>query len=250
MAESTFSPAGKGTPAIEVRGLSIGYGSRVVLENLNFRIEPGQIVTILGGSGCGKSTLLKHIIGLYKPLRGDILVNGRSIVNAGEVEKRSIRWESLEIPYRGNRFRMQIVLPRPGVTVSDLATGWLSETEALPKNTAELEGLPWTAYLELSLPKFSFGADPDVGDAVRRLGATDAFDPARADFSGMFPPSAEPLYLTRFSHRAVIEVDERGTTAAAGSGMSFGCSAPAHPGRLVVDRPFVFFIRDPDGRVR
>ena len=62
-------------PAIEVRDLSIGYGSRVVLENLNFRIEAGQIVTILGGSGCGKSTLLKHIIGLYKPLRGDILIN-------------------------------------------------------------------------------------------------------------------------------------------------------------------------------
>ena len=161
----------------------------------------------------------------------------------------SERWESLEIPYRGNRFRMQIVLPRPGVTVADLATGWLSGDEALPKCTADLEGVPWTAYLELSLPKFSFKAAPDVGDALRRLGATDAFDPARADFSGMFPSSPEPFCLTRFSHCAVIEVDERGTTAAAGSGMSFGCRAPAHPEFFVVDRPFVFFIRDPDGRI-
>lgn len=87
-------------PAIEVRGLSIGYGSRVVLENLNFRIEPGQIVTILGGSGCGKSTLLKHIIGLYKPIRGDILINGRSIVNADEQEKRSIMSE-FGVAYQG-----------------------------------------------------------------------------------------------------------------------------------------------------
>ena len=76
MTETTTAPAAaNNTPAIEVRGLTIGYGSRVVLENLNFRIKPGQIVTILGGSGCGKSTLLKHIIGLYKPLRGDILMN-------------------------------------------------------------------------------------------------------------------------------------------------------------------------------
>ena len=37
-------------------------------------------------------------------------------------------------------------------------------------------------------------------------------------------------------------------TTAAASGMSFGCSAPMHPDRFVVDRPFVFFIRDPDGR--
>ena len=49
------APAANVAPAIEVRDLSIGYGSRVVLENLNFRIEPGQIVTILGGSGCGKA---------------------------------------------------------------------------------------------------------------------------------------------------------------------------------------------------
>ena len=88
------------TSAIEVRNLSIGYGSRVVLENLNFRIEPGQIVTILGGSGCGKSTLLKHIIGLYKPLRGDILINGRSIVTADEQEKRSIMSE-FGVAYQG-----------------------------------------------------------------------------------------------------------------------------------------------------
>ena len=40
-------------PAIEVRDLSIGYGDRTVLKDLNFRIEHGQIVTILGGSGCG-----------------------------------------------------------------------------------------------------------------------------------------------------------------------------------------------------
>ena len=100
MTEAAEHSTAQSAPAIEVRDLSIGYGKRVVLENLNFRIESGQIVTILGGSGCGKSTLLKHIIGLYKPLRGDILINGRSIVNANEQEKRSIMSE-FGVAYQG-----------------------------------------------------------------------------------------------------------------------------------------------------
>ena len=111
------------TPAIEVRDLSIGYGSRVVLENLNFRIEPGQIVTILGGSGCGKSTLLKHIIGLYKPLRGDILINGRSIVTAGEQEKRSIMSE-FGVAYQGGALFRSLNLAENIALPMEELTNW------------------------------------------------------------------------------------------------------------------------------
>ena len=111
------------TPAIEVRGLSIGYGSRVVLEDLNFRIEPGQIVTILGGSGCGKSTLLKHIIGLYKPLRGDILINGRSIVTADEQEKRSIMSE-FGVAYQGGALFRSLNLTENIALPMEELTNW------------------------------------------------------------------------------------------------------------------------------
>ena len=78
MNDETRTAAAPAVPAIEVRDLSIGYGDRTVLQYLNFRIEPGQIVTILGGSGCGKSTLLKHIIGLYPPLHGASLLRSHS----------------------------------------------------------------------------------------------------------------------------------------------------------------------------
>jgi phospholipid/cholesterol/gamma-HCH transport system ATP-binding protein len=61
---------------IEVSGLAIGWGDRVLLEDLEFRIEEGEIFVILGGSGCGKSTLLRHLIGLQQPLRGTIRVRG------------------------------------------------------------------------------------------------------------------------------------------------------------------------------
>ena len=87
-------------PAIEVRHLSAGYGRKTILNDISFTIPQGQIVTILGGSGCGKSTLLKHLIGLYQPVEGDILIQGRSIVHASEDERRSIM-QSFGVAYQG-----------------------------------------------------------------------------------------------------------------------------------------------------
>ena len=87
-------------PAIEVRDLVAGYQRRTVLDHISFSVPQGQIVTILGGSGCGKSTLLKHIIGLYRPKSGDILIRGRSIVNANEEERRSIM-QTFGVAYQG-----------------------------------------------------------------------------------------------------------------------------------------------------
>ena len=117
------APAANAAPAIEVRDLVIGYGKRVVLENLNFRIEPGQIVTILGGSGCGKSTLLKHIIGLHKPIHGDILINGRSIVNADAQEKRSIMSE-FGVAYQGGALFRSLNLAENIALPMEELTNW------------------------------------------------------------------------------------------------------------------------------
>ena len=72
---------------IEVKDLTIGYGERVVMQNLNFCVRKGEIFVIAGGSGCGKSTLLKHLFGLYAPISGDILFKGKSIVNSDEEER-------------------------------------------------------------------------------------------------------------------------------------------------------------------
>ena len=85
---------------VDVRNLTIGYGERVVLENLNFSIHAGEIVCIMGDSGCGKSTLLKHIIGLYEPMNGDILIRNKSIVFAPEAEKKEIM-RSFGVTYQG-----------------------------------------------------------------------------------------------------------------------------------------------------
>jgi phospholipid/cholesterol/gamma-HCH transport system ATP-binding protein len=67
---------------IEVRGVTLQYGDRLIQRDLNFPIYRGDVFVIMGGSGCGKSTLLKHMIGLQRPATGDILVNGESFFAA------------------------------------------------------------------------------------------------------------------------------------------------------------------------
>jgi phospholipid/cholesterol/gamma-HCH transport system ATP-binding protein len=70
--------------AVEVRDLSIGYPGKTVQRNLSFRVEPGEILAVLGGSGSGKSTLMRHMIGLQPPLSGEILIQGESVNDALE----------------------------------------------------------------------------------------------------------------------------------------------------------------------
>lgn len=61
---------------IEIRDLTMAYGSFVVMRDINAKIRRGEIFIIMGGSGCGKSTLLRHMIGLKEPAQGDMLYDG------------------------------------------------------------------------------------------------------------------------------------------------------------------------------
>src|SRR5262245_54046838 len=93
--QAHFEPAaaagGAASPAISVRNLRMGYGQRVLLDRASFDVRRGEIMVILGGSGSGKSSLMKSIIGLYKPLAGDILVDGASLVTANADEKAQLQ---------------------------------------------------------------------------------------------------------------------------------------------------------------
>ena len=76
--------------AIDVRNLSVGYGQNVLLQNLNFSVNEGEIFVILGGSGCGKSSLLKNLFGLYEPLAGSVLIEGQDITDAHGEDRQKI----------------------------------------------------------------------------------------------------------------------------------------------------------------
>ncbi|MBW2406775.1 MAG: ATP-binding cassette domain-containing protein [Deltaproteobacteria bacterium] len=75
---------------IQVRDLTVGYGTDIILENISFDVLEGEIFIVLGGSGCGKSTLLKHLIGLMPPLSGQILIDGEDISSCNEVTFKKI----------------------------------------------------------------------------------------------------------------------------------------------------------------
>lgn len=75
---------------ISVRNLKIGYGDYVILQNINFQVECGEVFVILGGSGSGKSTLLKNMIGLYTPLEGEVWIEGTNLVTATGDDRRNL----------------------------------------------------------------------------------------------------------------------------------------------------------------
>ncbi|HEY6643495.1 ABC transporter ATP-binding protein [Povalibacter sp.] len=65
--------------AVTVRRLWKEYGQQVVLENLNLEIADGEFVTIVGASGCGKTTFLRLLLGVEKPTRGELLLDGKPV---------------------------------------------------------------------------------------------------------------------------------------------------------------------------
>ncbi|MEO5785151.1 MAG: ATP-binding cassette domain-containing protein [Casimicrobiaceae bacterium] len=88
--DRSATPVHEPEVAIRVEGLTIGYDDDVVLQDLDFEVRRGEVFVILGGSGSGKSTLLKNMIGLYEPIGGRVLIEGKDIVASRGAERRSI----------------------------------------------------------------------------------------------------------------------------------------------------------------
>lgn len=77
-------------PAIEVNGLTCGYDEKIILQDVSFRVPRGELFFIIGGSGCGKSTLLKNMIGLYRPLAGQVRFFGEDFTRADPAHRREL----------------------------------------------------------------------------------------------------------------------------------------------------------------
>lgn len=134
----------KTVPMISVRSLCASYGGRAVLEDVSFEIPRGQIVTILGTSGCGKSTLLKHMIGLYQPLSGDVLIEGESLVHADPEQKRCIM-SRFGVAYQGGAlFRSYSVFENIALPLQENTS--LSEKEIREKVEAKLAMVNLSGY--------------------------------------------------------------------------------------------------------
>lgn len=67
------------TPLLDMRGISKRFGDKQALDGVDFRIEPGEIVGLVGDNGAGKSTLIKVMTGVYHPDRGEIAYRGQRV---------------------------------------------------------------------------------------------------------------------------------------------------------------------------
>jgi phospholipid/cholesterol/gamma-HCH transport system ATP-binding protein len=76
---------------IEIKDVHKNFGENQVLRGVDLTIQKGETMVVIGRSGCGKSVLLKHIIGLLKPDRGNILVDGEDITSSNEGQLNKLR---------------------------------------------------------------------------------------------------------------------------------------------------------------
>ncbi|MGW3418005.1 ABC transporter ATP-binding protein [Streptomyces phaeochromogenes] len=97
------------TSRLAAKGVTVGYGGRIVIDELDVAIPPGVITTVIGPNGCGKSTLLRTLSRLLKPTRGTVVLDGDDIV---KLRTRDVAKKLGLLP--------QAPVAPEGLTVSDL----------------------------------------------------------------------------------------------------------------------------------
>lgn len=75
------------TPKIELRNVSKRFGPKVVLDNLSLTVPSGKSLIVIGGSGTGKSVMLKCVLGILRPDKGEIFVDGKNVLKMGAGER-------------------------------------------------------------------------------------------------------------------------------------------------------------------
>jgi serpin B len=151
---------------------------------------------------------------------------------------RSNDFQLLEMPYGSGKYSMLIFLPQQGKTTNEVISmlnpenvnGWLKQTSEQEK--------------EVYLPKFEFKFDKSLVDELKALGMKDAFDDKLANLKGI--SEQEDLLVTAVMHKTYIKVDERGTEAAAVTGITVGTTSVGEDNSFRADHPFVFAIREKD----
>lgn len=148
------------------------------------------------------------------------------------------KFELLEMPYGSGKYSMLIFLPGTGKKTDDVISLMSAENveDWISKLTEQKK--------EVFLPKFEFKFDDSLKDELASLGMTDAFNDAQANLSGI--SDAAKLVISEVMHKSYIKVDERGTEAAAVTGITVGLTSMPVDNSFRADHPFVFAIREKD----
>lgn len=78
-------------PVIDMQGIWSQYREVVIHKDLSFQVQPGEVVSLVGGSGSGKTTLLREILGLLRPTRGSVRLFGTDLHDPDPIRQRDIR---------------------------------------------------------------------------------------------------------------------------------------------------------------
>lgn len=163
------------------------------------------------------------------------------MVQAGKFEYRETPdFQAVQLPYLGG-LQMQVFLPAQNSSPPKLLKGFKA-SENWQNNI-----LPGFNNREgtLTLPKFKMEYDVMLNGPLKALGIKHAFVSGEADFSAM---AYEPLFISEVKQKSYVEVDEKGTEAAAVTTVTMMAAlAPMNPPKrfeMIVDRPFLFAISD------
>jgi serpin B len=155
-------------------------------------------------------------------------------------------FQALEMPYQGNAFSLVVILP-------DAVDGLKALEDRL---TADMLARTTNALtpkrVEVALPKFEVNPPESLplSRVLEALGMKRAFEPRRADFTGIAnpPDPDERLFVSEVFHKAFVKTDEKGTEAAAASAVMIArlSSMPIQdePIPFRADHPFLFLMRD------
>src|SRR5580693_5849845 len=158
---------------IEFRNVTKWFGDALVLDRINFFVEPGQTCVIMGRSGVGKSVTLKHILGFLKPDEGRVWVAGNDITDWTEAQLRQIRRRVTMVFQSGALFdsltvRENIAFPLTERELTDKGI----DAEAIDARVRELaDMLEITEFLDRTPPELSTGTKRAV--AIARALAQD-----------------------------------------------------------------------------
>src|SRR5512135_3812448 len=134
----------KAEPHIVVQDLTVAYGSNVVLRDLTFTINRGEIFIIMGGSGGGKSTVLRSMVGLLPPAKGQVLYDGLSFWSAEPEEQKSIM-RKFGVLYQSGALWSSLTLAEnialPLQEYTDLSPGQIEKIVSLKLALVGLAGL-------------------------------------------------------------------------------------------------------------
>ena len=148
---------------IKVNELYKSFGDKKVLEGLNFSIQNGECVCIIGKSGIGKSILLKHIIGLMKPDIGEIWINNKMINNLKLKELQEIRTKVGMVFQFGALFDFMSVIDNVSLPLKKISN--LSNKEIVEDSKKALEEVDLKGCEHMMPSELSGGMKKRVGIA-------------------------------------------------------------------------------------